>query len=87
VGPKGQITLPIEIRRKFDLNPKTTVTVVFDDDDEVQVISPRARLHAMRAKYPPAYLPQPMTWAEVKAAAREEVAQNVWDEMHQPDQP
>ena len=33
------------------------------------------------------HLLQSAGWAEVKAAAREEVAQNVWDEMHQPDQP
>ena len=84
VGPKGQITLPIELRRTFEMNPKTTVTVVVDGDD-IRLMSPRARLRALREKYPPAYLSSPMSWAEVKAMAREGMAQNVWDEMHPPD--
>ncbi len=84
LGPKGQITLPIEIRRKFDMKPKDTITVVLEGD-EIRVESARARLRASVLKYPPGKLATPMTWAEVKASAREGMAQNVWDEMHPPD--
>lgn len=85
VGPKGQITLPIEIRRKFEMNPKNTVTVILDGDD-VRVVTPRGRLRAIREKYPPAFLPRPMTWQEITDIAHEEAARNVVEEMSRPDE-
>lgn len=84
VGPKGQITLPVEIRRKFEVKPKDTVTVILDGDN-VRVVTSRGRLRAMRQKYPPAYLPRPMTWQQITDTAHEDVARNALEEMNRPD--
>jgi len=78
--------LPIEIRRKFEMKTRDPITVVLDGE-EIRIESARARLRASVLNHRPGKLPHPMTWAEVKAGIHEEMAENVWEEMHPPDEP
>lgn len=38
VTSKGQLTLPVEVRRKLGINPGTKVDVVISDNDRMEII-------------------------------------------------
>ena len=72
LSPKGQITVPIEVRRKLGLSPKDPVNIVMDGD-VVRIESPLSRLRASAGIA--GRLPQPMSWDEVRTVVREERAE------------
>src|SRR2546428_9491988 len=75
VSPKGQITLPLEIRKRFGIKPKDKVIVTVDGDDAIKIKPLRSRLAAGFGSVPP--LKQPLTWKEIEEIAREEHARKV----------
>ncbi len=76
VSPKGQITLPIEIRRELGIKPKDKVAVTIDTDAEsVKVTLASARL-AESFQVVPA-LKEPRTLQEMTQIAAEEQALHV----------
>jgi AbrB family looped-hinge helix DNA binding protein len=68
---KGQVTVPVEIRRHLGIEPGDRVTFILADDGTVQV---------QRAMYPTleslrgaaGTLPRPMEWRELLDIARED---------------
>lgn len=68
---KGQVTVPVEVRRHLGVSPKDRVAFVIGDDGTVQV---------RPTKYPTleslsgaaGTLPKPMEWREMLEIAREE---------------
>ena len=68
---KGQLTLPVEIRRHLGVGPKDKVAFVVQEDGTVQV---------RPAMYPTidsivgiaGSLPEPLEWHEMRELAREE---------------
>lgn len=74
IGPKGQITLPVLIRKKLGLEPKDKVAIRMEGD-EVK-ISPQTKSfldHYMTV--PP--LEEPLSFEEMRKIAREDHAQEV----------
>lgn len=73
VSPKGQVTIPAEIRRRLGVRPKDHV--VFRIVDNVVQIEPeRATLESIYGAVPP--LTPRRSWKEIEAIAREELAAN-----------
>jgi len=72
LSPKGQITVPVEVRRKLGLSPKDPVNIVMEGD-VVRIESPLARLRASAGFA--GRLPQAMSWDEVRAIVRDERAE------------
>lgn len=71
VSPKGQVTIPAEIRRQLGVRPRDHV--VFRMVDGVVQIEPeRATLESIYGAVPP--LTTPRTWREIEEIAREEHA-------------
>jgi AbrB family looped-hinge helix DNA binding protein len=77
VSPKGQITLPIEIRRQLGIKPKDKVAISLDEDG-VQV-TPLGGSVAESFGAIPA-LREPRTLEEMTQIAHEEHAQHVASE-------
>ncbi|MGH2585657.1 MAG: AbrB/MazE/SpoVT family DNA-binding domain-containing protein [Dehalococcoidia bacterium] len=77
VSPKGQITLPIEVRRRWRLKPKDLV-VIHVEEEVVTVTPARSPVDETYGVLPP--LPRPMTIEEMTALAAEEHAQETADE-------
>lgn len=71
VTSKGQITIPMEVRRHLGIGEGDKVVFVIDDDGLV---------HLRRVKYPTiasisgiaGSLDRPLTWEEMREAARED---------------
>lgn len=74
VNPKGQITLPIEIRKLLDIKPKDKVVFTVDKEG-IRIAPVKSRLAAGFGAVPA--LKQPLTWKEIEEIAREEHAQEV----------
>jgi len=72
VSPKGQITLPAEIRRKLDIKPKDVV--VIDFEKQAVRIRRKARIQDFYQSVPA--LDPPRTWEEVEEIVEEEIAQD-----------
>ena len=71
LSPKGQITLPLELRRRWGLKPKDRVAIQMED--EIVTIAP------MRSPVEETYgvlprLPRPLTVEEMTEIAAEEHA-------------
>ncbi|HEV8634715.1 MAG TPA: AbrB/MazE/SpoVT family DNA-binding domain-containing protein [Chloroflexota bacterium] len=69
VSPKGQITLPAEIRRELGLKPRDRVEIVLEDG--MAKVRPR-RSRLLEFYGAAGRLRRPMEWNEV--------TQTVWDE-------
>ena len=74
VSPKGQITLPVEVRRLLGVHPKDKVAVTIEDG-EVRISRLGAGLEASYQAVPA--LERPLTDEEVTAIAWEEHARGV----------
>lgn len=74
VSPKGQITLPLEIRRRLGIKVKDRVAVTLEGD-EVKV---RPLVSVVEATYQavPALVP-PLEWKEIERIAHEDAAGDV----------
>ncbi|MCL5265031.1 MAG: AbrB/MazE/SpoVT family DNA-binding domain-containing protein [Chloroflexi bacterium] len=73
VSPKGQITLPAQVRKELKIKPRDTVAIEMDKG--VVKIKPRARLQDFYRKMPA--LQPPKTWEEIEEIAHEEHAEDV----------
>lgn len=51
VSPKGQITLPADVRKALEIEPKDVVVIVFEDG-KIQIESAKARLRAVYQSVP-----------------------------------
>ena len=77
VSPKGQITLPLEIRRELGIEPKDTVEITLRDGT-VQV---RPAVSRIRKHYGAAGpLKEPLGWKDVERIAAEDAALNAASE-------
>lgn len=74
VSPKGQITLPQEIRRRLGVNPKDKVAVRLDGE-RVTIVPLGSPLDASYQAVPP--LEAPLTVEEMAEIAAEEHARHV----------
>ena len=74
VSPKGQITLPAEIRRQLGLSPKDRVAITMVNGT-VQVTPAVERLRRHFGSVPP--LEKPLDWKEVERIAAEDHADHV----------
>jgi AbrB family looped-hinge helix DNA binding protein len=74
VSPKGQITLPAEIRRKLGIAPKDQVAITLVNGT-VQVMPAAERLRRHFGTVPP--LSPARDWKEVEAIAAEDHAEHV----------
>ncbi len=85
VSPKGQVTIPIEIREHFGIEPKDSVT--FEVIDGRITMAPlRARLHDSHQRFKSRL--GSLDWKTVEKIAWEEVAMNaaregLYDESEQ----
>jgi antitoxin PrlF len=73
VTSKGQITLPIEIRKKLRLSTGDAVTFVITDEGKIEL---RAPIYPTVASLRGAAgsLATPLSWEEMRAIAREDQA-------------
>lgn len=69
VSPKGQITLPAEIRRRLDIKPRDTVAIELEE--ETVKLRPKPKLRDFYQKIPA--LEPPRTWEEIEDIVREEI--------------
>lgn len=77
VSPKGQVTLPLEIRRLLGIQPKDKVAFRIQDG-EVRVRPARSSLEAVYRSVPA--LKQPLSDKEMTEIAHEEHARQVVEE-------
>lgn len=73
VSPKGQITLPIAVRRLLGIKPKDKVAFIVEEQG-VRIAPAHSRLAENFQIVPP--LRQPLTWKEIETAAHDEHAQH-----------
>ncbi|MGH2560942.1 MAG: AbrB/MazE/SpoVT family DNA-binding domain-containing protein [Thermomicrobiales bacterium] len=71
VSPKGQVTIPLEIRKRLDIKPKDRVIFRLDGDT-IRIESAKSALAAAYRSVPA--LNPPRTWQEIKEIAHEEHA-------------
>ncbi|MCL4543139.1 MAG: AbrB/MazE/SpoVT family DNA-binding domain-containing protein [Chloroflexi bacterium] len=74
VSPKGQVTIPLEYRRRLGLKPRDTVEFELEQGS-VRVKPAPSRLKQIARSIPP--LPQPYTDQEMTEIAAEEHARHV----------
>jgi AbrB family looped-hinge helix DNA binding protein len=77
VSPKGQITIPVEIREQLGLRPRDQV-VIHLQGDEIKVRPGRLRLEDVAASIPA--LDRPMEIDEMIRIAQDEHARHVASE-------
>ena len=78
MSPKGQITIPAEVRRRLRLKPKDLVSFIVDGD--VVTIEPQVfTLESAAGSVPP--LSPPRDWQEVERIAREEHVADIMRKM------
>jgi AbrB family looped-hinge helix DNA binding protein len=71
LSPKGQITLPAEVRKRLGLKPRDKVRIVVDDEGTVRLAVPGYRdLASVRGAA--GSLAEPRSWEEVEQIARED---------------
>ncbi len=80
VSPKGQITIPAEIRRQLGIKPKDRVTIELAGN-EVRVAPAEFTLESARGSRPA--LSRPMSVEEMVRIAREEHVARVIAEMEE----
>jgi AbrB family looped-hinge helix DNA binding protein len=69
VSPKGQITLPLEVRNRFGIKDTVVISV---DIDEIKISPTRATFLDSYQAIPP--LKKPLNFAEIRRIALEEHA-------------
>jgi AbrB family looped-hinge helix DNA binding protein len=74
VSPKGQVTLPVEIRRQLGIKPKDKVAFRLDHGKVELTPAPAALEESYQAI--PALTP-PRSWKEIEALVGEETAQAI----------
>jgi AbrB family looped-hinge helix DNA binding protein len=71
ISSKGQVTIPVEIRKRLGLNAGRKLAFVVDDEGRVSLRPPTyptiASLAGAAGK-----LPKPMTWEEMRQIARDD---------------
>ncbi len=77
VSPKGQITLPTEIRKKLGIKPKDKVTFSLEEGS-VRVLPLGSQLTEGFASVPA--LKEPLSLEEIEEIAQEEIAYNAASE-------
>lgn len=73
VTSKGQITIPVEVRRRLGVNTGDQLAFVLADDGSVQVRRPHY-LTVAELCGAAGTLPEPLPWEEVLAIAHEDQA-------------
>ena len=76
VSPKGQVTIPIEIRRRLGISPKDKVRFIVDDGC-VRIERAVSVLDKYFMAIPP--LDPPRTWKELTEQVHDEIAQRYLD--------
>lgn len=71
VTGKGQVTIPVEIRRRLQLGQGDKVSFVVEDDGTIQLKVPR--YHDVASLVSAAgTLPEPLSWEQMREIARED---------------
>ena len=71
VTSKGQITIPVELRKYLDISEGDKLSFVIQDDGSVRLAAPRYRnIASLRGLA--GTLAQPLTWEEMVETARED---------------
>jgi AbrB family looped-hinge helix DNA binding protein len=74
VSPKGQITLPAEVRHSLGIKPRDVVQITLEDGViAVRPVQSRIMKHYQRA----GSLERPLDWKEVERIAHEDQAESV----------
>ena len=69
VSLKGQVTIPVEVRRKLGIKAKDKVVITLDGD-QVTIVPVQSRLDAIYQSVPALAPPRPLR--EIREIAREE---------------
>ncbi len=77
VSPKGQITIPADIRKQFGIDTKDRVSIEVRNDDIIVKPLPSV-VDALYGSVPP--LKEPLTTKELRAIMHEEIAINAMSE-------
>jgi AbrB family looped-hinge helix DNA binding protein len=81
ITSKGQVTIPVEIRKHLGLATGTKIAFVVDDEGNVSVRSPTyptiASLAGAAGK-----LPEPMEWKEMRRIAIEDYIAEKYGDPH-----
>lgn len=72
VSPKGQITIPAEIRRVLGVGPKDKIAFLLEDG-RVEITPARSPLDALYQAVPA--LNPPRSWSEIEQIVRDEQAE------------
>lgn len=80
VSPKGQVTIPMEIRRRFGIKPRDVVRFQVVNG-EIKLVREEATLETAFGSVPA--LARPMAWSEVEQIAWDEQAAHVAAEMRE----
>jgi AbrB family looped-hinge helix DNA binding protein len=70
VSPKGQITLPMDLRKELAIEPRDIVVIELEDG-KIRIESAKSRLQSVYQSIPA--LDPPRDWNEI--------TQSVWDEF------
>jgi len=73
ISPKGQITIPLEVRKLLGVKPKDKVAFRVEEGEVVKITSLGSQLEARFMAVPP--LKRALTFGEMADIAREEQAQ------------
>lgn len=78
VSTKGQVTLPVEVRRHLGIEPNDKVAFVIEPTGEVKVTSPQyPTIQSLRGAA--GSLKQPVSWKEMRRLAREDRLQKKYE--------
>ena len=80
VSPKGQVTIPAEIRRLLGVGPRDKVAFRVDDG-KVRIMPARYNVESLYGSVMP--LKRPEDFKELRRRAKEEHTQRVISKMHQ----
>lgn len=78
VTERGQVTIPVEVRKALGLRKRDKVVFALDDGTVV-LKKPRFTLETVAGSVPA--LKEKLSWAEVKEIAHEEVAERFIEEV------
>ena len=78
VSPKGQVTIPVEVRRRLRIGPRDRVTFEVEGDD-VRLVPSEYTLESAHASVPP--LRHPMTYDELEQRVKDERVAELVREM------
>ena len=68
---KGQVTIPVEVRRLLGLKTKDKIAFVIEDEGNVRLVVPRySNIASLRGAA--GSLREPLSWPEMRQIARED---------------